>query len=181
MNIDLIENNRVLHEFWSKPRISIATFLLFLLLALSVPLFSAWLAARYRESISLPTYSIGQEIRTDTLTATVNGFRRDTSGDGSFAPKAGHEFAIVNLTFKNDTATSIELVPLLHVHLRDAAGRVYQVSPVPSDTNQWSGTLLPHDLIREDIGFEVIKSSPAFVLYIETGYPKREIVAVNIR
>ena len=160
------------------PRIPLWIFILFVLLSF----FLMWTAVRtalMREFDVRSTHFIGEHVRAHDISFVVNSVRRDEAGIPPLTPRAGNEFAIVDFTLTNETDNPVELVPQLHFYLKSDDGQVYQVTPVPG-TNQWSGVLLAHDKIKEEVGFEVPQHIGHLRLYVETGTPVREVIVIDL-
>jgi len=62
----------------------------------------------------------------------------------------------------------------------DSAGNVYVVAAIPSQGAQFSGSILPGDTIREELGFEVAQHVSDLTLYFEPGTVDRSMFAVDL-
>ena len=180
MNPRILKIKNLSVVFFRKPRVSLGIFIIFLLVA---ALFSGYASKNWlfnKKSDLAAIYSVGDEIQTGLSTLIIHGSKIDTNKNDLIKPKEGFHFVLVDFTLINTSEKSIELVPLIHFHLRDSEGRVYQVAAVASETDMWSGVLLAHDKIRENIGFEVRTDAVGLTLYFETGTPKREIARIKL-
>ena len=156
-------------------------FVLALLAAVVISSFGTALILGPRKVSSVAAGIIGQEMRTKDASLTVHGTRRDSVGAGPLMPREGYEFVIADITLRNNSDTDFELIPFLHFHVRDSQARVFLVTALPDGTNQWSGKLLAHDSIREEVGFEVAKGSSGLRLYYEPGITGRDIIVVSLQ
>ena len=163
-----------------KPKISPAVFLLFIFLAVGVTWYAETRGKQEREMNLFSHYGLGEEIRAGDVSFTVEKFRRDPQGAGPLTPRAGHEFIIPTIILKNGAEKSFDFIPLLSLYVRDIVGTAYRVVAVPSEGNQLSGPILPHDILREEVGFEVPSEASGLVLYFEAGGPDRRIISVSL-
>lgn len=163
-----------------KPAIPWGVFLIFIMVSMMVTWFALDEGEIRQEKSLFGHYYLGDEITTPTVTLTVHGVRSDAKGTGPLVPKKGYEFIIADVTFQNNTEKPFDLAPLLFFHIKDDTGKVYNVTAVPTQTNQLSGPVLPHDKVREEIGFEVIKDAKEPVLYFETGRRDYPVIAVDL-
>ena len=73
-----------------------------------------------------------------------------------------------------------DFIPLLSLYVKDSSGNVYPETAVASEGSMLSGPLLPHDILREEVGFEVPRGASGLVLYFEAGGTDRNIIAINL-
>lgn len=124
--------------------------------------------------------SIGEVFRIGDFNITIHDVRYDKNGNEFFKLSPKHHFVITDITLTNTSGKPAEFIPLLHLHARDSMNRVYSVEPIPTEFGQWSGSLLPHDTVRQEIGFEVPNTETKLRLYFETGTPNRDVAVVNL-
>ena len=163
-----------------EPKISRAVFLLFIFFAVGVTWCAVARGEMAREENLFAHYPLGEEIRTGNLSFAVENFRRDTVGAGPFIPRPEHEFIVPTIILKNNSEKSFDFIPLLSLYVKDGSGNVYPVVAVPSEGSQLSGPLLPHDILREEVGFEVPSRASDLVLYFEAGGVERKIIPVRL-
>ncbi len=163
-----------------EPRISPAVFLFFIFFTIGVTWYAETRWNNERDANLFMHYQLGEEVRTPDLSFTVEKFRLDPQGAGPLTPRAGHEFIIPTIILKNNADKPFDFIPLLALYVKDAPGTVYPIVAVPSEGSQLSGPLLPHDILREEVGFEVPSGASNLVLYFEAGGPDRRIIAVSL-
>ncbi|MBI5817260.1 MAG: DUF4352 domain-containing protein [Candidatus Yonathbacteria bacterium] len=166
--------------FFTQPKISFGVFLLFIALSVCVTWFATTTGGREQRSNLSIVHRIGEQIQTDTLALSVESVRRDEIGAGPLAPKAGYEFIVPTITLKNTSETSFDLIPLLYFHIKDNKGNVYNVVAIPSESNQLSGPILPYDMIREEIGFEVAKGAEGLTLHFDPGTHNQKSAVIDL-
>jgi len=166
--------------FFTQPKVSFGVFLLFIALSVGVTWFAGAVGEKEQRSNLLATHGIGEKIQTRELTLSVEGVRRDEIGAGPLVPRAGYEFIIPTITLKNTSEKPFDLIPLLYFHIKDNKGNVYNVVAIPSDSAELSGKIPPHDMIREEIGFEVIKGAQGLLLHFDPGTFDQQTVVVNL-
>lgn len=166
--------------FFTRPKISLGVFLLFITLSLCVGWFAATTGDKEQRSNLSLVHRIGEQVQTNELTLSVESVRHDETGAGPLTPRAGYEFIIPTITLKNTSETSFDLIPLLYFHVKDTAGNVYTIVAIPSESNQLSGPILPHDMIREEIGFEVAKDAQGLSLYFDPGTQNQQTVVIDL-
>lgn len=163
-----------------QPKISLAILLVFTACTVGI----TWRVATYekdaRESDLLKRYDIGTEVRTHNYALTVESVRHDSQGAGPYTPRPGYEFIIPTITLKNNSDMPFDFIPLLFLHIKDEQGNIYNVVAVPTEGNQLSGSILAHDLIREEIGFEVVRGASRLTLYFESGAPDYSTIAIDL-
>ena len=143
--------------------------LLITLLAIS----DIFLLLRYNRDV--PTHAvlkaepIGTRVVHPTVALTVHGVRNDVIGAGPLTPRKDTRFVIVDLSLENLASTTLDVAPILNFHIKDSAGWVYNSVAVPSMHEMLSGALLPGDILREEIGFEVATSATGLRLFYEPG------------
>lgn len=57
---------------------------------------------------------------------------------------------------------------------------MYTIAAIPSRGAQFSGSILPGDTIREEIGFEVARDALDLTLYFEPGIADQTMIAVDL-
>lgn len=166
--------------FFKQPKISLGVFLLFIILSVCVVWLAATIGGREQRSNLSIVHRIGEQVKTDTLIFSVESVRRDEIGAGPLTPRTGYEFIVPTITLKNTSETSFNFIPLLYLHVKDSAGNVYNVVAIPSESNQLSGPILPHDVIREEIGFEVAKGAEGLTLHFDPGTHDQKSVVFDL-
>ena len=129
---------------------------------------------------SFMPHALGETVVLDQMALTVESVRIDATGAGPLAPHAGNIFVVSTITIENRSGQQVEFIPLLQFYLKDRAGNVYNATPVPSNSNELTGPILPHDKLREELGFEVAKNASGLTLYFSPGLSDNAIVAVAL-
>jgi len=160
------------------PRIPAGVCILFVFFAMGITWYATTLSSRQQPAPLSST--LGETVALPGIDLVVESVRRDAHGTGPLVPRPGYEFVITTVTITNTSERPFELIPLLSFHVKDAAGNVYSVAAVPSESNQLSGPLLPHDKIREEIGFEVLKDAPDLRMVFEPGTPAHDVALINL-
>lgn len=163
-----------------KPRISPVVFLLFIFFAAGVTWYAETNGKLERGMNPSAPYALGDVIRAGNISFIVEKLRRDSQGAGPLTPRAGYEFLVPTVVLKNEAEKPFDFIPLLSFYVKDQSGNVYPIVAVPSEGSQLSGPLLPHDTLREEVGFEVPSGASGLVLYFEAVGVDRNIVAVNL-
>ncbi|OHA83702.1 MAG: hypothetical protein A2408_00340 [Candidatus Yonathbacteria bacterium RIFOXYC1_FULL_52_10] len=176
----LKKNLHAIRAFFTVPKIPSGIFVLFLLAAILVTWFSVMTGYQTKESDLAQHHKIGETLTAPGLTFAVESVRQDAVGAGPLAPRPGYAFIVPTIEITNTGTTPIELAPLLHFHVRDRAGNVYVVAAIPSQGAQFSGSILPGDTIREELGFEVAQHVSDLTLYFEPGTVDRSMFAVDL-
>lgn len=171
---------RRLRTFFTVPKISLGVFALFLVATIFITWFSLIIGYQTKRTDLAEHQQIGETIVASGMTFVVESVRRDMVGAGPLAPRPGYEFVIPTISITNTGAVPIELAPLLHFHVRDREGNVYVVAAIPSEGSQFSGTILPGDTLREELGFEVAQDASDLTLYFEPGLTDRSMFAVDL-
>lgn len=125
-------------------------------------------------------YPTGMRIVQGTVALTVHGVRTDDVGIPPFTPFPEDRFVITELTIENLGSTTIDIIPLFNLHIKDALGYVYSVVAVPSEKDMLSGPLVAGDTLREEVGFEVKKNASGLKLYFEPGDKKSGMIIVGL-
>ena len=125
-------------------------------------------------------FLLGERIAQGAVAFTVHKVRTDDEGVAPFTPLPGDRFVITELTIENIGTTTIDVIPLFNVHIKDALGYVYSVVAVPSEKDMLSGPLIAGDTLREEVGFEVRKDAQMLKLYYEPGDKKSGIIIVGL-
>ena len=125
-------------------------------------------------------YALGARIIQGSVAFTVHGVRTDDTGIAPFNPLPDDRFVITELTIENLGTTTLDIIPLFNLHIKDLLGNVYSVVAVPSEKDMLSGPLLPSDTLREEVGFEVKKSAEGLRLYYEPSDKKSGIIIVDL-
>lgn len=170
--------SRAARSLFVSPRIPIGVFAFFILCTMAITWYA--IATSSRQLPPPPTSRIEETVSLPGTDLVVESVRRDASGAGPLTPHPDNEFIVVMVTLVNTSERTFELVPLLSFHIKDAAGNVYNVTAVPSDSNQLSGPLLPHDTIREEIGFEVPKGASGLRMLFEPGTPGHDVALIDL-
>lgn len=167
-------------NFLFSPKVPIAVLLPFVLFTVGVTgyLISTKIIAENTFINSVPP--LNTEVVSRVISMRVEKVRQDPIGAGPLTPRNGYTFIIPTITFTNNSTSSFELIPLLALHIKDSKGNVYNVTAIPSETNELSGPILPHDNVREEVGFEVAEGASNLVLYFETGTPERTILTERL-
>ena len=163
-----------------KPKISRMVFLFFIFFAMGVTWYAVTRGEQRRETILFARYEVGEKISTGALSFTVEKFRHDPQGAGPLSPKVGYEFLIPTIVLSNTSESPFDFSPLLSLYVKDSFGNVYPESAIPSEGGQLSGPLLPHDILREEVGFEVPLGASGLVLYFESGRSGKGTVTVSL-
>lgn len=171
---------RTVRAFFTIPKIPLGIFALFLVATIFITWFSLVIGYQTKQANLAEHQQINETIIVPGVTFAVESVRRDAVGAGPLAPREGYEFVIPTVSITNTGIAPIELVPLLHFHVRDRAGTVYTVAAIPSQGAQFSGSILPGDTIREEIGFEVARGALDLTLYFEPGIADRTMIAVDL-
>lgn len=171
--------SKIKHELL-EPRIPGAVFLLFIFFAIAVTWYAMAQGRHEREMNLFAHYGLGQEVRAGDLSFLVEKLRRDPDGAGPLVPRPGHEFLIPTIVLENNGETAFDFMPLLALYVKDSYGNVYEETAVPSEGHQLSGPLLSHDILREEVGFEVPSGASGLVLYFEAGGAERRIIAISL-
>lgn len=164
--------------FMTKPKVSFGVFIFFLIVAIVITAYAVSWGTQDRQSAHRASSQIGKEIIAGDIALTVHGVRRDSVGGGPLIPQKGNEFLITMLTVRNLGSKPFELIPLLQFHIKDSAGNIYNVTAVPTPGNQLSGPLSPHDLVREELGFEVPRGINDPMLYFES---EQKVFVVDLK
>lgn len=137
----------------------------------------AWFTARPANAARHA--SIGDTVSAPGITVRVDSVRTDAHGVGPLAPHPGNVFIVPTVVLTNTGHDPIDLVPLLYFHVRDGVGNVYPVTAIPNASPQYSGTILPNDTVRQDVGFDVPRTASPLTLYVETGAPS-SVIAIDL-
>lgn len=167
-------------KLMTEPRIPIGIFILFVVLAMFVTQYAVFFREKENDFLTRAPYTIEEEIYAGNLALTIHSVRRDPIGVGPLTPRTGYQFVVADITLKNNGQDQFDLIPLLQFYVKDNEGKVYTVALAPSEMNARSGPIPPHDLIREEIGFEVAKDAEGLALYLETGEPGQPVIVVNL-
>ncbi len=163
-----------------KPKISGVVFLLFIVFAIGVTWYAGTFGREQRNTNLFVEHSLGEEVRAENLSFLVEKLRYDPQGAGPLLPRPGYEFLIPTIVINNTGDKVFDFIPLLSLYVKDASGNVYSETAVISEGNVLSGPISPHDILREEVGFEVPKNASGLVLYFEPGGADRKIIAVNL-
>jgi hypothetical protein len=155
-----------------------------LVLAVGLITIQSFMIAKYQQNekrFHLPQMvKIGERAHEAGLALTVSSVRTDDVGAPPFSPREGYRFVVADVTIENLATSSIDISPLLDFHVKDSEGNVYNVAVVPSEKEMLSGTLLPGDSLREEIGFEIKNNKHGLRLYYESGRMSDQIVVVDL-
>ena len=125
-------------------------------------------------------YSLGEEIRTPSVTFGVESVRFDARGGGPLVPAPGYTFVITTIHMRNISSSTMQMIPLLQFHVRDNRGNVYSEVAAPLLIPEYSGSVLPQDGLREEIAFAVDHNATGLTLYFEPGTVNALPIAVAI-
>lgn len=171
---------KIIAEVMFRPSIPGFVFIAFILLAIGVTWCAVANGRQAREANLFAAHAIGDTVRANDVSLVVEKVRRDNQGTGPLTPRPGHEFIIPTIIVKNNGETPFEFIPLLSLYVKDASGNVYPETAVVSDGGVLSGPILPHDVLREEVGFEVPMGAAGLVLYFEVNGAERKIIAVRL-
>ncbi len=141
---------------------------------------ASWAHVGTTSTASFTPHALGETVVLDQMALTVESVRVDATGAGPLAPHTGNIFVVSTITIENRSGQQVEFIPLLQFYLKDRAGNVYNATPVPSNSNELTGPILPHDKLREELGFEVAKNASGLTLYFSPGLSDNAIVAVAL-
>lgn len=163
-----------------EPKISGIVFLLSIFFAIYVTWYAGAQGKLVRETNLFVQHSPGEEVRSGNLSFMVEKLRHDPVGAGPLVPRPGHEFLIPTIVLKNNRDKTFDFIPLLSLYVKDKFGNVYSETAIPSEEAMLSGPILPHDILREEVGFEVPTNASDLVLYFETGNADRAVITINL-
>ena len=167
-------------EILFQPSVTGIVFLAFILLAVGVTWCAVTSGRQVRDANLFAAHAIGDTARTNDISLIVEHVRRDSQGGGPLTPRPGHEFIIPTIVLKNNGDTPFEFIPLLSLYVKDASGNVYPETAIVTDGGVLSGPILPHDVLREEVGFEVPAGASGLVLYFEMNKNERKTVAIRL-
>jgi Domain of unknown function (DUF4352) len=104
----------------------------------------------------------GETLETADLLVTLNSVRRNTGGD-FFKPKAGYEYIVLDLTYENKGTRDTVVSSLLSANLKDSTGQKYTLALGGTDKSAPDGTIVPGELSRGEISFEVPTTASGLV------------------
>lgn len=166
--------------FFTQPRVSFGGVLVLVVFSMGV----AWCAATWginKQSSNLSVvHRVGEVVQTKQIALSVESVRRDEVGAGPLTPREGYEFVVPTITLKNISDAPFDFIPLLYFYVEDNEGNVYSVVAVPSEKNQISGPVLPSDIVREEVGFEVKKGAQGLTLHFTPGTLNQQAVVVGL-
>ena len=165
-----------LKQFFLEPKIPYGVFIVIIIILLLVIWFGNIKGNEIKLLGLIDIHRIGDNINTPNFSVNVSSLRRDSVGGGPLVPKPGYEFIVPTISVQNMTDEPIDFIPLLFFYIKDSEGNVYNVTSVPSQTNQLSGPILAHDKLKEEIGFEIPKTAKGLKLYFEPGTTKYVVV-----
>lgn len=123
--------------------------------------------------------ALGKDIHINGITVNFSHPRKNT-GQPPVQAKNGYSFHFVTMSVRNTSAQTVEVIPLLQLHMKDVQGNVYEATYAPSDSNQLNGPLVPGDALREEIAFEVPDTSSGLYLVFEPGGQHGASVIVHL-
>ena len=175
-----MENKNTTKKFFSEPKISFGMFFGFMFLVAVAVWYGAVKGNQVRISNIQDKHYIGEVVNTPDISLQVESVRVDKIGQPPIVPLPGYKFVIATVSLQNNGDKPFDLIPLLYFYLKDKDGNVFDVVAVPSPTNSLSGPILPHDKIREEIGFQVLENATDLRLYFNSGLPSNNVVAVDL-
>lgn len=125
-------------------------------------------------------YALGQAVLSGAYEITVDSVRYDDVGGGPLVPQKGNTFLIATIRIKNTSDTTVELIPQIQLHVRDREGKVYDVVSAPIVLPEYSGKVLSHDGVTEEVAFELPKSFIGATLYFDSGAVDAGMVAIDL-
>lgn len=169
-----------LTQFLFSPKVPVAVLLPFVIFTIGFTGYTMFGKKTKENIFSNSVPPLNTEVVSRVVSMRVEKVRQDPIGAGPLTPRKGYVFIIPTITFTNNSTTSYELIPLLALHIKDSKGNVYNVTAIPSDTNELSGPILPYDKVREEVGFEVASEATDLILYFETGTPERTVLTERL-
>lgn len=111
-------------------------------------------------------YTINTPITAGSATVTINKISY-SQGQGSYSAPAGKRYAVLNITFKNNAASSIAVLPANQIYLKDTNGKVYYLTPANLNEPFRAGELLAGDKITGELSY-LIPNNITYQLYIDS-------------
>ncbi len=114
-----------------------------------------------------PDAVVGEIVQDDQLAMVIRDVRT-TSSLGEFSnAESGNVFVVVRLVVKNQSDQHVPFSSLLQTRLKDAENHVYDQSVELTDVPFRGGELVPGEVERGDLVFEVPESAGGFLLQFD--------------
>jgi len=115
-------------------------------------------------------HKVGDQVKVNsTWTATINSATA-TQGDGTFPPKVGNTYLVIDLTLKNTSAQAQTVSSLVDFALKDATGQKYDESITSGTGTSPDGTVEAGGLLRGQLVYEVPQAQQHFVFAFQPDF-----------
>jgi hypothetical protein len=124
-----------------------------------------------------PETKVGDTLIIEDISLRVLQVER-IPGQAPVTAPAGFEYLVATVFIGNGTSHDIQIAPLLNFHLKDTAGRVFEITANPNATAQLSGPLVSGDSLQEEISFLVPTDARGLVLLYEPGQSGQQVARI---
>lgn len=119
---------------------------------------------------AVETVVLGELYDSEPVSMVVRAVQ-ETDRIGPREPRAGHGFVVVRLAVKNTGSAALAFEPLVQVKLVDGRSRTYERAfDVSTDRPLHGGTLVPGEVLRGDVVFEIPDAASGLQLAFVDGF-----------
>lgn len=130
---------------------------------------------RFRPAV----YSVGDTIIQDGLSFRVIEVTR-TNGSAQLPAPSGSTYLVTKVVIGNNSGQPVQMIPLLHFHAKDDQGRVFDVTPNPSNSAQLSGLLVDGDTLQEEVSFLIPADARGMHFLYEPGIGDQRVIRIAL-